>query len=65
MSGRAIGERTLLPRISASSAIHRKVQNDWHDVFPIVNALALRLHGKREMKAIVDNSSLTPNRAQA
>ena len=31
----------------AVSAIHRKVQNDWHNVLPIVNALASRLQSKR------------------
>ncbi len=46
MSGRAIGEHYCLGS-GAVSAIHRKVQKDWQNVLPIVNALALRLQGKR------------------
>ncbi len=45
-SGRAIGEHYCLGS-GAVSAIHRKVQNDWHNVLPIVNALASRLQSKR------------------
>ena len=46
MSGRAIGEHYCLGS-GAVSAIHRKVQKDWHNVLAIVNALALRLQRKR------------------
>jgi len=46
MSGRAIGEYYGLGS-AAVSAIHRKVQKDWCNVLPIVNALALRLQDKR------------------
>ena len=45
-SGRAIGEHYNLGS-GAVSAIHRKVLQDWHDVLPIVDALALRLQRKR------------------
>ena len=46
MSGRKIGEHYCLGS-GAVSAIHRKVQEDWHDVLPVVNSLAKRLQGKR------------------
>jgi len=46
LSGRAIGAHYGLGS-AAVSAIHRKVPQDWRDVLPVVNALGLRLQGKR------------------
>ena len=50
LSGRTIGEHYGVGS-GAVSAIHRKVEEDWHHVSSAVNALALRLQGKRERKS--------------
>jgi len=49
LSGRAIGEHYCIGS-GAVNAIHRKVENNWHDVLPTVNSLAVQLQHKRERK---------------
>jgi hypothetical protein len=50
LSGRAIGEHYSIGS-GAVSAIHRKVEKDWHDVLSVVNSLAARIQGKGERQS--------------
>ncbi|MGO9114081.1 MAG: hypothetical protein ACLP9L_33110 [Thermoguttaceae bacterium] len=49
LSGRAVGEHYGVGS-GAVSAIHRKVEEDRHDVLFVVNSLALRLQSKRQRR---------------
>ena len=49
LSGRAVGEHYQIGS-GAVSAIHRKMQKDWCNASGVVDALAVRLQGRRERK---------------